>query len=64
MNFAMFEMKLTLIALLRNFAFYTTMKMEDIHKSEGFIVNSVNGFKLSVSSRIRKPTNSIEQKMD
>ncbi|XP_065224516.1 cytochrome P450 4C1-like [Planococcus citri] len=55
-NFGMFEMKLTLSALLRKFTFHTTMKLEDVHMDNGLMMTSVNGYKLTVTSRVRKPS--------
>uniref|UniRef100_A0AAT9UTJ2 Cytochrome P450 3634C2 n=1 Tax=Maconellicoccus hirsutus TaxID=177089 RepID=A0AAT9UTJ2_MACHI len=55
-HFAMLQMKLTLIALLRNYSIYTKMKMDDIYMNNGFPTVSVNGFKLTLKQRIRKPT--------
>ncbi|XP_065224514.1 cytochrome P450 4C1-like isoform X2 [Planococcus citri] len=55
-NFGLLEMKLTLSALLRKFTFHTRMKLEDVYMDNGLVLNSVNGFKLTVESRIRKPS--------
>ncbi|XP_065214929.1 cytochrome P450 4C1-like [Planococcus citri] len=55
-NFGMLETKLTLSALLRKFTFYTNMKLEDVHTDNGFAMTSVNGYKLSITSRVRKPS--------
>uniref|UniRef100_A0AAT9UTT8 Cytochrome P450 3634C1 n=1 Tax=Maconellicoccus hirsutus TaxID=177089 RepID=A0AAT9UTT8_MACHI len=61
-HFAMLQMKLTLIALLRNYSFYTKMKMDDIYMDNGFSIMSVNGYKLIIKQRVRKPTYLLKNK--
>ncbi|XP_065222467.1 cytochrome P450 4g1-like isoform X2 [Planococcus citri] len=55
-NFAMLEMKLMLSALLRNFSFHTTTTMDDIKLNMSFVIDSVNGYNMSIKSRVRKPS--------
>ncbi|XP_065201754.1 cytochrome P450 4C1-like [Planococcus citri] len=55
-NYAMLEMKLTLIALLRHFSFHTTVKMEDVKMNMGFLTTSPDGYKISIKHRIKKPS--------
>uniref|UniRef100_A0AAT9UTV5 Cytochrome P450 3634A4 n=1 Tax=Maconellicoccus hirsutus TaxID=177089 RepID=A0AAT9UTV5_MACHI len=55
-NYAMLEMKLTMIALLRHFSFHSTVKMEDIPMKMGFMITNPNGYKISIKTRIRKPS--------
>lgn len=55
-NYAVLEIKLAVIALLRNFTLLTTMKMEDIKMDMGFVMFSMNGYKLSVKTRTKTPS--------
>uniref|UniRef100_A0AAT9UVF2 Cytochrome P450 3634B1 n=1 Tax=Maconellicoccus hirsutus TaxID=177089 RepID=A0AAT9UVF2_MACHI len=55
-NFAIMEIKLILIALLRNFSFHTTTTMENIKLNMAFVIDNVNGYNVSVKRRIKKPS--------
>ncbi|XP_065201756.1 cytochrome P450 4C1-like isoform X2 [Planococcus citri] len=55
-NYAIFELKLILSTLLRKFSFHTTMTMNDIKLNTGFVIDVLNGYNLSLKTRVRKPS--------
>uniref|UniRef100_A0AAT9UUU3 Cytochrome P450 3634A3 n=1 Tax=Maconellicoccus hirsutus TaxID=177089 RepID=A0AAT9UUU3_MACHI len=55
-NYALLEMKLTIIALMRHFSFQTTAKMEDITMSMGFLMTNTGGYRISIKPRIKRPS--------
>lgn len=50
-KYAWVAMKLQLSTLLRNFRFYTDMKMEDIEYNIDFIIRSKCGYKVKLEYR-------------
>ena len=51
MNYALLEMKLTAIALLRAFKFHTTVKLENVKMNMGFLMTSLDGYRMSITLR-------------
>ncbi|XP_065201761.1 cytochrome P450 4C1-like [Planococcus citri] len=49
--FAMYEMKIICSIILRKFRIHTSMKIEDIKLKYSFVLNSADGFKVSINER-------------
>lgn len=61
MNYAILEMKLTVIALIRTFSFHTTTRLEDLKIAVNFSMFSLDGYKLSIKLRNRHPSYTLSQ---